>query len=396
MPVFDVSVRQGANLSQNTIVARNAAEARLLAGRYGVVVGSPKVRKEGLRAGMSASERYIFLHQLATMNFSRVPLSESLQTLRRIHGGRIGRAAAGLEAGVAAGRQLADMMVEDKKNFPGAVGLLVKAGSKGIGGTAQALVQAAEFERQILTSTTSSVKGVWKAGALVLLSTVCTIAVPVWGTPYMQGSDAFKATSVPVRWDSLDHWTLISGIGMGALMALAIALFVLIVVGQRLFPHISDAVVIKIPFLKDIVFTRDNYIALYRFSLMVKAGVSLEEALLTTVSDTREGALKRDFQQALADVKQGRPWAESFRTMSEIDRKAMAMASDKERLGQILMQVADQNKAIYARRLENVAPILGVISGLSVMVLMVVVNLYSIIPFSELISKMMDEASSLT
>ena len=79
-----------------------------------------------------------------------------------------------------------------------------------------------------------------------------------------------------------------------------------------------------------------------------------------------------------------------------IDRKAMAMASDKERLGQILMQVADQNKAIYARRLENVAPILGVISGLSVMVLMVVVNLYSIIPFSELISKMMDEASSLT
>ncbi len=69
--------------------------------------------------------------------------------------------------------------------------------------------------------------------------------------------------------------------------------------------------------------------------------------------------------------------------------------SDKERLGKILMQVADQNKAICARRLEALAPTLDVISALSLIVLMVVVNLYSIVPFSELILKMMDEASSL-
>lgn len=396
MPVYDVSVRQGASLSQNTVVARSPAEARLLASRYGVVIGMPKVCKEGLRAGMTPSERYVFLHQLATMNYSRVPLSDSLQTLRRIHGGRIGRAAASLEAGVAAGKQIADLMVEDKKNFPGAVGLLVKAGSKGLGGTAQALIQAAEFERQILTSTTSGIKGLWKAFGLMLLSTVCTIGIPVWGTPYMQESDAFKATSTPIRWDGLDSATLWSGIIMGLLMVVFIFFFVMIFVGQRLWPHLSDAVVIRVPYVRDLVFARDNYIALYRFSLMVQAGVSLEEALLTTVEDTREGALKRDFRQALADVKLGRPWADSFRTMSEIDRKAMAMASDKERLGKILMQVADQNKAIYTRRLEALAPALGVISALSLMVLMIVVNLYSIIPFSELISKMMDEASSLS
>jgi len=69
------------------------------------------------------------------------------------------------------------------------------------------------------------------------------------------------------------------------------------------------------------------------------------------------------------------------------------MAGDNDRLGKILMQVTDQNKAIYTRRLGALAPTLGVISAVSLMVLMVV-NLFSIVAFSELISKMMDEASS--
>src|SRR3546814_15957404 len=81
-------------------------------------------------------------------------------------------------------------------------------------------------------------------------------------------------------------------------------------VGQRLFPQFSDAVVMKLPYLKDLVFTRDNFISLYRFSLMVKAGVSLEEALDTTYTDTRKGALKDDLSRALTNEKTGKPWAD--------------------------------------------------------------------------------------
>src|SRR3546814_5475678 len=79
---------------------------------------------------MTAAERYVFLHQLATMNLAKVPLSQGLKILRESHGGRIGKCSAQLEAGVATGRQIADLMYEDKKNFPGAVGLLVKARSE--------------------------------------------------------------------------------------------------------------------------------------------------------------------------------------------------------------------------------------------------------------------------
>jgi general secretion pathway protein F len=393
MPVYDVMIRQGGKVLKQPVVAQSPGEARLMAQRSGTVMGEPKKRKEGSRGGMSAGERYVFLHQLATMNIAKVPLSVGLKTLREHHGGRIGRAAAGLEAGVSSGRQVADLMYEDKKNFPGAVGLLVKAGSKGQGGTAQALKKAAEFERQIIGAATKGAKGLYGAGFWITGATISIFACPLWLTPYLKTSQLFTLTKEPTDWQWLDNTSYAIGGVTSLLMFLGLGIFFLVGVGQRLFPQMSDKIVLKLPYLKDIVFTRDNFISLYRFSLMVKAGVTLEEALETTWKDTRKGALKDDLQRALTNVKTGRPWAEGFRTIDPTDRIALSMASDKERLGEILEQVADQNRAIYVRRLEVLQPIMSVIGGLSMVLVYGITGLYSIVPFSELFGKLMSDAS---
>ena len=393
MPVYDAKVRQGGKIVSTPVVAATPGEARLIASRTGVVVGEAKLRKEGSRGGMTSSERYIFLHQLATMNIAKVPLSVGLKTLREHHGGRIGRCAASLEAGVAAGRQVADLMYEDKRNFPGAVGLLVKAGSKGQGGTAQALKKAAEFERQILGAATKGAKGLYSAGFWITTATISIFACPLWLTPYLQESQLFQLTENPISWAWLDNMSYIMGFITLALMLLGMFIFFIVGVGQRLFPQFSDKMVLRLPYLRDIVFTRDNFISLYRFSLMVKAGVTLEEALETTWKDTRKGALKDDLHRALNNVKTGRPWAEGFRTVDPTDKVALSMASDKERLGEILEQVADQNRAIYVRRLEVLQPIMAVIGGLSMVLVYAITGLYSIVPFSELFGKLMEDAS---
>lgn len=393
MPVYDVPTRQGGRIVTSPVVAATPAEARLIAQRTGTVMGEPRARKEGSRGGMTATERYVFLHQLATMNIAKVPLSLALKTLREHHGGRIGRAASGLEAGVAAGRQISDLMYEDKKNFPGAVGLLVKAGSKGQGGTAMALKKAAEFERQILGAATKGAKGLWGAAFWVAIATISIFACPLWLTPYLKNSQLFQLTKEKTDWAWLD----MTSYGVGActllLMLVGMGVFFLVGVGQRLFPHVSDSIVLKLPYLKDIVFTRDNFVSLYRFSLMVKAGVSLEESLETTWKDTRKGALKDDLAQALVNVKTGRPWAEGFRTVDPTNRVALSMASDKERLGEILEEVADQNRSIYVRRLEVLQPIMAVIGGISMVLVYGITGLYSIVPFSELFGKLMSDAS---
>ena len=393
MAIYDVTFRQGAKVLTQPIVASTTGEARLLGNRLGTVMGEPKARKENGRGGMSAGERYVFLHQLATMSLAKVPLSRALKILREHHGGRIARCASGLEAGVASGRQMVDLMYEDKRNFPGAVGLLVRAGSKGAGGTPAALKKAAEFERQILGAATKGAKGVYQAGFWVTGATVSIFACPLWLTPYLKNSTMFKLTKQPSNWDWLDNMSYAFGVVTLLLMIVGIGCFFLVSVGQRLFPQVSDKIVLRLPYLKDIVFTRDNFISLYRFSLMVKAGVSLEEALETTWRDTRKGALKDDLSQALKNVKTGRPWAEGFRTVDPTDRVALSMATDKDRLGEILEQVADQNRAIYVRRLEIMQPIMALVSGLSMMIVYGLVSLYSIIPFSDLFGKLMSDAS---
>src|SRR3546814_12778902 len=115
----------------------------------------------------------------------------------------------------------------------------------------------------------------------------------------------------------------------------------------------------KLPYLKDLVFTRDNFISLYRFSLMVKAGVSLEEALDTTYTDTRKGALKDDLSRALTNVKTGKPWADGFRTVHPTNKAALSMATDKEHVGENLEEVDDEKKQIYIRSLKNLKHIMG-------------------------------------
>lgn len=393
MAVYDVTVRQGNRVTTNPIVASSEGEARLIAVRMGTVLGQPKKQKENQRGGMRASERYVFLHQLATMNIAKVSLSVALKTLREHHGSRIGRCAAQLEAGVASGRSIADLMYEDKKNFPGAVGLLVKAGSKGQGGTAMALKKAAEFERQILGAATKGAKGMYSAGFWISAATISIFACPLWLTPYLQNSQLFQLTKIPIEWTWLDNLSYVTGFCTMLLMLLGMFIFFLVGIGQRLFPQFSDSIVLKLPYLRDMVFTRDNFISLYRFSLMVKAGVSLEESLDTTWRDTRKGALKDDLAKALNNVKTGRPWADGFRTVDPTDRVALSMASDKERLGEILEQVSDQNRAIYVRRLEVLQPIMQVIGGLSMVLVYAITGLYSIVPFSELFGRLMEDAS---
>src|SRR3546814_7276538 len=103
---------------------------------------------------------------------------------------------------------------------------------------------------------------------IFVTATVSIFACPLWLTPYLKESQLFQLTESPTDWEWLDMLSYATGGVTMLLMLLGIFLFFLVGVGQRLFPQFSDAVVMKLPYLKDLVFTRDNFISLYRFSLM--------------------------------------------------------------------------------------------------------------------------------
>lgn len=395
MAVYQVSVRQRTKVATLQIVARSEREARILAEQQGVVLSQPTKRREGTGRGMRSVERYMFLYQLSTLVLSNVQLSDALRKMRHVTGGRVGQAAAELEAGLARGGQLPDLIMKDRRNFPGAVGLLVKAASHSEGGTPAALKAAADFENEVLNAVMKGSWSTWKAGAWVTLAAIGLFAMPLYLTPAFHNSTMFQMTKAHLEWDWLDQWSYIIGALLGVLMLMGLALFVVVGIGQRLFPETSDSIVLRIPFLREMVFMRDNYITMLQLSLLTRHGANMESSLEVTSSDVRPGALKEDLMEALSRVRKGLPWAAMLRTVSEINRMALSMGTDRERLAAILEQVADENKKIYIRRLEWLNPIMNLIAVSSMMALYVILSLYSFVPFGQLFGKMLSEASTI-
>lgn len=393
MPVYELAIRQGNRVVERSYVAKDPLEASAMARRDGgIIVRPPKARKTSMSRGMSAAERYLLLYKLSTIVKSREQITKGLEIMRNSYGGRIGAACAVLESGLAAGKSFADIMVEDRRNYPEAVAQLVRAGANATGGMAEALVKAADFENEMLSAQLAGTKGVWSAGAWVTGGAIGTLACPLWLTPYLQESDLFQLTDKPVSWDWLDYTAYAFGGGMALMMLLAFGLFFVVVVGQRLFPRLSDNIVKFVPVLNQVIFARDNFISLFRFGMLVKAGVTMEIALDSTHRDTRKGLLRDDLGRGLENIRRGKPWVTGFQTIDPVDRAALAMATDKERLGEILTQVADQNKALYIRRLNSVQPVLGFTGGLSMIIVYGVSGLYSIVPFAGLFEQLLGSA----
>jgi len=118
---------------------------------------------------MTIQERHVLLGQLSTMMTANVHPVDALRTLREHHGGRIAVAIARLEAGLSAGGDLAELVYEDKASFPGDTGFIVRTGSTGPGGTAQALARAARHQETLLALATEAPrKGEIRWGAKIL------------------------------------------------------------------------------------------------------------------------------------------------------------------------------------------------------------------------------------
>jgi len=113
---------------------------------------APNLQADDVDGALSPVERHVLLSRLSTMMVARVPIAEALKVLREQHGHRIGEVATALEAGIASGHPLHQLMFEDAANFPEQTRFLIKAGPDGPGGTPHALRRAAEHEERLLAS----------------------------------------------------------------------------------------------------------------------------------------------------------------------------------------------------------------------------------------------------
>lgn len=380
-------IRSGVETKEVLVVGSNESEARRQAGREGNVVSIKKSKASFLKAGMNRNERFVFLMRLSTMIGSKFPVSDALRLMISSFGGKIKEAAKTALPQVDRGVPLGEALATDPRNFPGSIGLLIKTGSAS-GDTAGALREAAEFERLIGEASRGAMVAIVRSFMYMFMALGLLLVNQYVIIPKMFESSIMKMakkTDFSI-WVNIGLWAMI---GTCIIMGILISLVILATVGRRLAPDKVDALILKLPVMRDIVISQDNYIGLYRMSLLVRAAVPLNEVLASCAESTRPGALKEDFKRAYNGLRRGEKWAKYMMTLHPTDRAALMLMPDIDELSKNLNYMAEQSKALYLQRLGVVSPTMDVISAMLISIAGFIVLVVTTVPQLQLVAEIM-------
>lgn len=386
--------RESSTVVERTIYASSDAHALKQARRLGDLISVSPARRSFRSGGMTATERFQFLNRLATMLRSRVQPERALEVIADVFSGRIRSAAESALGPVRDGVQIADVLVADTKNFPGPVALLIKAGSEG-GNTPDALREASRFELETGRALKSVMGQVLSSTAYILTALVMLAVSRFYIIPQMFESGLMEAASEAAGEDLVDvgPYIVMNDVALVFCVFMTISmigLFLLATVGRSIVPDKADELIFRIPILRDIVLTADNYVAFIRLSFLVRAGVRLHESLQAVGEASRPGALKEDLKRAALAVLSGREhrWAEDMRSIHATDRAALSISVDARELAMTLEHLAESTRELYLQRLAILGPAIGMVSLSMITLASVVMIVLTTIPPMQVMTAM--------
>jgi general secretion pathway protein F len=347
------------------VVAENEDAARSLARQTGRVLSITRKVQFGVVKALTPAERQVFFTRLSAMLASRVGTSDALKLMRDTFSGKIKEVSGRLLNFVESGDDLAGAFQKvGAPDFPEATVALIHAGSQS-GETWRAIKDAAELEYQLATVKRGAAGGLWVGiGSFVFAGLTIVISTLYVGPKIMESPmvSALGKDAVDIEW--INTAANFIGYFMAAVMVIGFLMAALAFIGRKVVPVKADEAILRIPYYKDLVLARNNYITLYGLGLLLKSGVRTEEALQLTATGAPKGALRRDLEDAAKAVRNGRPWARALQTFHPTDRAALSSAVDREQIANTLDHLARQYRDLYAQRLASLVPLLNLMSAL--------------------------------
>lgn len=346
------------------VICDTQKEAEQRVRRKGRILSIKRKRSLSLvKPSLTQDERQILLQRLGTMLECRMGASAALGLIERTFKGNIKSVAAKMLRFVEQGDDIPTAMENiGQSDFPRQMTALVKAGSKA-GNTGKALLHAAEFEMEIDAVKRNNVWAMWFSIIGFLFAALTIFATKYYFAPKILGSELIKMAGSAVDTAGALRLLDFSVVLMGLFGGSFIVLLVLGTFGRLVMPSQSDKIVVRIPFYKDLVLSRNNYITLYGLSLLVGSGVPMEQSLSLSAEATPKGLMKDDLLKAVKAVKQGKNWAEAMQYLHPTDRAALASVQDRDQAGRSLRALSDQYRTIYAQRVKATTPILMLFSA---------------------------------
>lgn len=368
------------------ISATDKKDATLQASQLGQVI---RVKRNFsiVSSRMSLSDRMVFFQRLSAMLASRVGSSEALLIMEESFGGSIRDASRMLRTRMAEqGEQLHEAMgAIGPRYFPEAIVAIIETGSQG-GDLAFAIREAARFERELAQVRKGAAKGIYSAigGFLVALGTI--LASTMYVAPQILESDFLTMggeDSTDIQWVvMLADWSTYLALGAAAIVVI---MFLFGVVMRPLMPSIIDRIILRIPFYRDMVLAKTNYMVFFGLAVLLKAGLRVEEALTLTINTAPRGELKNDLERARTAIREGsaRPWPYVMNMLHATDKAALATAQDRTQTAFTIEELASQYQSLYQARMETFAPAMQGLAALFLAIAGVVLFGVSIVPLMQ-------------
>jgi general secretion pathway protein F len=313
---------------------------------------------------ITVSERQIFMLRFGTMLECRIGASESLLLIEKTFGGSIKRVSHMLLKYIQNGDDLSRAFEKvGSPDFNSSVIALIKAGARS-GKSGVAIKNAAQFESELMEI---KKKDYWHVifsliGFVFAAITICItkfyLAGLILNSPLVQMSKA----KIDNGWAiALMDTTFVLVAFLGVMLSAVAAVST---IGRIIDPIQSDKIIHKIPFFRDVLMARINFITLFGLSAMIENGVPMERSLRIAAESTRNGLLKNDLMKASKAVENGRPWAQKITTLHPTDRAALSSALDRDQLARSIKSLSAQYKMLYQERLEAMTPVLMMTSSL--------------------------------
>lgn len=361
MPSFVARVQTRKGIKMISIQAPDKKGAETIARRHGRVTSITRKVGFDLSKKMAVGERLTWMTRMSTMIGSKMGAAEALRLMVSSFNGNIRAASQAMLDRVEAGMDIHTAMAQDIRNFPMTTTALVAAGASA-GNTRKALQDAAEFEYQLANAHKGSMGQVWQAIGTFLLAGGVVIGTNLYFGPQIMNNPIFKSVAAEFAWTrtfgDVLMWT------MAVMLGVLGAFFLLGTVGRQIAPTAADKIILAIPYYKDLILSRNNHATLYKLSLLVDAGVRIEEALDLTAGSSPRGALKADLLAALKAVRTGKQWPLAMQTLHPTDKAALSLSTNREDIARTLSLLATQYNDLYLQRISTFAPALASLAAL--------------------------------
>jgi general secretion pathway protein F len=308
----------------------------------------------------------VFFSRMSAMLQSRVGTSDALGLIRDTFKGKIQEVAGRLLAHVESGADFATAVERvGSPDFPEATVALIMAGSRS-GETWRAIKDASEFENELHKVKQGASKGLWMGIGSFIFAGLVTVVSTVYVGPEIMSSpmiaSAAKNGAVDIGWITTAGY--VTGYTIGALLLFGFVAWAFAFIGRAIAPTQTDKVILKVPFYKDLILSRNNFIVLYGLALLIRSGVRTEEALRLAAEGAPRGALRTDLVNATNAVKTGKQWPRLMETLHPTDKAALLSATDREQVATTLGALATQYRELYAQRLAAFVPAINLLAAL--------------------------------